>query len=75
MRARSDRSFKQNTYRILGSGHAEDFVSRFSDWAMMVFILVNVAAVTLETVETLQPRWGEVFLWVEIVSVGGFSFD
>ena len=75
MSARSDRTFKQNTYRILESGHAEDFVSRFFDWAMMAFIIVNVAAVTLETVDTLQVRWGAVFLWIEIVTVAAFTVE
>jgi voltage-gated potassium channel len=75
MSARSDRTFKQNAYRILESGHAEDFVSRVFDWAMMAFIIVNVAAVTLETVDELQVRWGAVFLWIEIVTVFAFTVE
>jgi voltage-gated potassium channel len=75
MSARSERTFKQNTYRILESGHAEDFVSRFFDWAMMAFIIVNVAAVTLETVDDLQANWGGVFLWIEIITVVAFTVE
>lgn len=75
MNARNGRTLKEDTYRILESGHADHFASQLFDWAMMALILINVGAVTLETVDDLLPRWGKVFLWIEIVTVVAFSAE
>ncbi len=73
MTDRGDRTFKQNTYRILESGHADDVISRVFDWTMMALILVNVTTVTLGTVAEIEVRWGAVFWWIEIVTVAAFT--
>jgi len=75
MSTRSDLTFKENAYRILESGHADDYFSQFFDWSMMLLILINVAAVTLETVDGLQVRWGTTFLWIEIITVVAFTVE
>jgi len=75
MSTRSDLTFKENAYRILESGHADDYFSQFFDWSMMLLILINVAAVTLETVDGLQDRWGATFLWIEIITVVAFTVE
>jgi len=75
MNNRADRSFKENLYRVLESGHADDILSRAFDWAMVVLILGNVAAVTLETVDTIQAEWSALLWWVEVVTVGIFSVE
>ncbi len=75
MNGREDRSFKENLYRILESGHADDIPSRAFDWAMVVLILGNVAAITLETVDSVRAEWSGLLWWVEVVTVGLFTVE
>ncbi len=75
MTDRTGKTFKQNLYRILESGHADDLISRAFDWTMMAFILVNVTAVTLGTVAELHTKWGGAFWLIEIVTVFFFTAE
>jgi voltage-gated potassium channel len=71
----ADRTFKENLYRILESGHADDIPSQVFDWTMVILIIVNVGAITLETVDSLHATWGPTFWWIEIVTVAAFTFE
>ncbi len=45
------------------------------DWFIMILIAVNVAAVILETIDSLGTQYATVFLWIEIVSVIIFTIE
>ncbi|WP_228443494.1 ion transporter [Natrarchaeobaculum sulfurireducens] len=45
------------------------------DWLIMAVILVNVAAVMMETVDSVASQYGPVFLWLEICSVALFTVE
>lgn len=47
----------------------------FTDWFIMILIAANVAAVMLETVDTLQASYGSFFYWFEIFSVVVFTIE
>jgi voltage-gated potassium channel len=52
-----------------------DAWSRRCDTFLLSLILVNVAAVVLETVQPLRERFGTAFFWIEVVSVAVFSIE
>jgi len=59
---------------------SEDPQSGVADWdwvdvILLVLILLNVLAVILETVQSLQLRFGKAFWAFEVISVGVFSVE
>ena len=59
---------------------SEDPQSGVADWdwvdvTLLVLILLNVLAVILETVQSLQLRFGKAFWAFEVISVGIFSVE
>ncbi len=48
---------------------------RRMDWAILLLIALNVAAVMLETVDPIFERFTAVFQWLEIVSVIVFTIE
>ena len=59
---------------------SEDPQSGVADWdwvdvILLVLILLNVLAVILETVQSLQLRFGSAFWAFEVFSVGVFSVE
>ena len=47
----------------------------YIDWGIMVLILANVVAVTLQTVDSLAVQFGALFHWFEVLSVVVFSVE
>jgi len=47
----------------------------YVDWGIMLLILANVIAVTLQTVDSLATQYGAFFHWFEIFSVVVFSVE
>lgn len=76
--ARAARSFgptRRRLYELLEAGQGGDFASRAVDAGLMALILTNVACATLESIPTLQARFGEVFLAFELFSVAVFTLE
>lgn len=60
---------------ILDVPEKGDRVSRYFDICLIALIVVNVVAVTLESVDSLQARWSDVFHAIESVSLVLFSIE
>ena len=60
---------------ILDVPAKEDRVSRYFDICLIVLIVVNVIAVILESVDSLQARWSDGFQAIERVSLVIFSIE
>ena len=52
-----------------------DTASRWFDGALIALILINFVAVILESIASLQLRWGDVFNLIEQVSLVIFSLE
>lgn len=68
------RSLRRRIYDLLDPT-IQTFWDRFVHNALIWLVLVNVAAVVLESVPSLEARYGGVFLAIEIVSVLVFSVE
>ena len=70
--------FRQRVWELLD--FSEDSDSGVADWdwvdlMLLVLILLNVLAVILETVNSLQLRYGRLFWAFEVFSVGIFTIE
>lgn len=66
---------RHRLFEILETGHDEDRASRTFDLALAVLILVNVVAVALGTVASIQSRWSTELGAFEFISVVVFSLE
>ena len=66
---------RRRTYEILEVAETGDWLSRVCDIGLILLILVNVAAVILETVDTLQAAYRDAFETFELISVAIFTVE
>jgi voltage-gated potassium channel len=66
---------KRRIFETLEKGEGDDRLSKRFDIFIMSLILLNVAAVILETVESIHNRIPEVFYYFEIFSVIVFTLE
>ncbi|MFY0601771.1 MAG: ion transporter [Cyclobacteriaceae bacterium] len=66
---------KRRIFETLEKGEGDDRLSKRFDIFIMSMILLNVAAVILETVENIHNEFIEVFYYFEIVSIIIFSIE
>lgn len=66
---------KYRVYDILVETEDNELIDRIVAAFLMVLILINVAAVVLETVDELNQQYGAVFQAVEAFSVGVFTIE
>ena len=66
---------RQRLYRVFEMRVPGDHLSRLIDGALISLIVLNVAAVLMESVEPLRLRYGAEFLTFELVSVLVFSLE
>jgi len=66
---------KRRVYEILERAAPDDRTSKAVDIGIMILILLNVAAVTLETVQGLYRRYSSFFWAFEALSVGVFTLE
>lgn len=66
---------KKRIYEILEVARPGDKVSSATDIFIMTLVLCNVLAVVLESVQELQARFGQMFLWFEVVSIAIFTIE
>lgn len=66
---------KEKILRTLDKGEESDKLSKGFDTFIMALILLNVAAVIVETVESIHVRYGDFFDYFEVFSVVIFSIE
>lgn len=68
-------NFRKRLYQILERGRPGDRISIIVDWALIVLIVGNVAAVAAETVAPLHEQYREAFWLFEVFSVATFTIE
>ncbi len=71
-------TFKQRVWEIVEATDHEDQVRKnidYFDIFILILILLNAAAVILETVQAIEDEYGAYFFWFEVVSVFIFSLE
>ena len=66
---------QKRVFEIIEKGQPEDRASYYCDLFLFALIVLNVAAVCLETIDTLYTQYKTVFTLVEFVSVTIFSLE
>jgi voltage-gated potassium channel len=68
-------TWRHRAYEILEHGPVGDRAIRLVSRALIMLVLVNIAAVVLESVPRYQAEFGEVFAAIEIVSAVVFTVE
>jgi voltage-gated potassium channel len=66
---------RRRVYEVLYHSRPNDPLTRLDDLVIPVLIAVSVVAMALETVASLEARYGSLFLAVELVSVAVFTME
>ncbi len=72
---RGDNGARQRLHELLEVASAEDRMSRFVDWLIIVLILANVAAFVLSTVPAIDARFHGEFEAFERISIALFTLE
>jgi voltage-gated potassium channel len=62
-------------YEILEHGPVAGTAGRWGDRLIALLIVINLAAVTLESVPSIQARYGALFVAIEVVSLVVFTIE
>ncbi len=68
-------AFKRRAFEILEVGGPADATARAVDVAIVLLVLLNVAAVIMETVASLRQAYGGLFMAIEIATVTLFVLE
>jgi voltage-gated potassium channel len=71
----TDISLRANVHRIIETGGGSLRYGRFFDLAMIILILTNVIAVTLESVPEFDTAYGDYFVDFDIFSIMVFTLE
>jgi len=66
---------RKTLYQKLDPDEKSDWMSKYLDLFLIALIAINVAAVILETVGSIEARFRDAFWVIEIVSVAVFSIE
>ena len=66
---------RKTIYRKLDPDEKSDWVSKYLNWFLIALIAINVLAVILETVGSIEARYRAVFWVIEFLSVAVFSVE
>jgi voltage-gated potassium channel len=69
------RHLKGRLYDILEDDSYTDAIERYVNGFILLLIVMNVLAVILSTVKSLQDTYGPLFFWFEVFSVAVFSIE
>ncbi|MDJ0790189.1 MAG: ion transporter [Myxococcota bacterium] len=69
------RQVRRRVHQILEVAEEGDATSRAVDLALMTLVAVNIAAVVLESLDSVQASYGTAFRRLEIISVAVFSVE
>jgi voltage-gated potassium channel len=70
-----DKSLRRKIFDIIEIGASGHLAGRFFDVFMVILILMNVCAVAIETVQDVQSRFANEFLYFEIFSLTVFLIE
>ena len=68
-------TFRRTVFRILETAHEKDAVSRIVDVFLVTLILFSVIAVILESVPSIEAKYGKFLSLFEAVTVAAFSIE
>src|SRR5262249_56100372 len=66
---------RHRLYEILEHGSVAGTAGRWADRLIALLILINLAAVTLESVPTIEARYRALFVAIELVSLVVFTIE
>ena len=66
---------RQQVFRLLETAREDDRTSRFVDLCLIALISASVAAVILESMPSIEARYGEALSLFEIFTVVVFSIE
>jgi voltage-gated potassium channel len=66
---------KRRVYEIMEATSSDDVPSEVFQWSMITLILLNVVAVTLESVEKFASRYAHYFSAFEVFSIAVFTLE
>jgi len=69
------RLIRQRTHEFLGISIPGDRFGFIFDQFMIVLILLNILAIVLETVQSINSAYGEFFYYFELISVAIFTIE
>lgn len=72
---RGNTNMKRRIYELLQFDWDGDALSRFIDTFIVTLIVLNVAAVILESVSAIRAEFADYFLWFETLSVAIFTVE
>ena len=67
--------FQGHVLRILEPATVGDKLSKFCDYTLSILVILNLVAVTLESVPELEQRFKEAFYFFEVFSVIVFTIE
>ena len=68
-------ALRKRTAELLDIDHQNDPLGRLMDYFLIVLIIVNVIAIILESVDSLQAQYGLFFRQLEVFSVAVFTVE
>lgn len=74
-RGSAARTARRRVFEIVEEAAPGDTASRAFDWFLIVLITLNITAVVLHTVPSLEARYGHLFHYFEIFSVFAFTVE
>jgi voltage-gated potassium channel len=73
--ARQWARWRRRTYQVLEGRASGDYTASLVHLSLVILVLVSVAAVILESVPSLDARFGRLFLLIEVVAAVVFSAE
>jgi voltage-gated potassium channel len=70
-----DIRLRNRVFQLLDPVHNGQPAARAIEFALLTLIFINIVAIILESVESVNQRFGNVFRWLEIFSVIVFSVE
>lgn len=68
-------TLRRRIYEIIEAGRGEDGASKWFDYAIVTLIMLNILAFCLETVPSIEARWGPWLIGFETFAVGVFTVE
>src|SRR6516165_12824970 len=67
--------WRRHVFEVLDHGPAGGLAARIVSRALILLVLINIAAVVLESVPRYEAAYGEIFTAIEIVSLVVFTLE
>jgi voltage-gated potassium channel len=68
-------SMRQSVFRILETAKDNDLLSRVVDLSLIALIALSVLAVVIESMPSMEMRYGSQLYWFEVVTVSVFTVE